>query len=614
MPLRLFNLQLEFAGSELPPEPQIMLANQPRDRRTARSGVTPSVVVALKPDQLSTWPPDTVAWILERSDDGGQSYADVSGLITDGPLYTDRPGPGSFRYRAKSRTALGVVSAEGNEIEVFVGDYSTYEDGAINECDADTGALLTRMDKALAFPNGLGEPSLGMGACEGSLAGSFGDGAWYVEPGEVEPPISINEVPACGSVDIGFPLNQITYTLQDQPFPGGSGINDASIRIALQVTSQNGGSPRLVWDGVTSPWAPDVSVVISPGGDPLLERDVVVTLDPAYIQPNDVVVIATYVEDNDGNGATIECSFVMEDQDTDPPIIDQQDPECGSGLLSNDDRRAPRNTPFSFRVVDNDSGVDMATLQVFFGPTSSGPWTQVIQNGATFLGGFFGNITALTGVDQGFAVQINRPVADPLWGADEQVCFRVNVSDNQGNAAEDICCFRTEDAAKIRNVIVLAEGLLFVEFTVPMQRGDDPLKNVENYAITDVDSGEEVRVMQVEPQKFFFEEQMVDNPRMVQGDGDPLYVVLRTRAHTHWSRYNLTVDNLLDYNGLPMALDGRVGSYIGRSTKFDTGTNGVELMGVADDDNLLRNMLVALLFGQEQIGGTFVDDDWEAGS
>ena len=615
MALRIFQLQIQNPGSNVAPVPEIAVANQPLDRRTTKAALTPSVVVALTPGQLVSWDPDVVSWSVERSDDGGMSWAVVATQISDSPFYVDRPGTGTFRYRASTRTGQGNVSSTGNEVEVFVGSFGSYEDGAINEVDASTGAILERVGRSLPFADGLGEACLGTGACEGSLAGSYGSGSWYVDPREQIAPTRLNELPACGDTSVTHPLTSITYTIRDLPFPGGSGINDSSIRIRLSTTSQNSGADRVVWDGATDPWAPDVTVGIVLGGDPVLERDVTLTLDSAYVAPGDVVTVTTYVEDVDGNAATLVCSFTMESLDVTAPTVTNQDPECDLGTTDTDQRRAARNTPYSFDVYDNESGVDLATLQVFVGPSDTGPWTQVLLNGSGFLLGYFGTVSPLNGVNAGYAVTINRPVASPLWDPDALVCFRVTVDDLQGNSTEDICCWRTEAAVSIRDVIVLSERIIFVEFSGPLRRGASPNRVTTNYAITNDVTGREVRVLAVEPQKFFVEEQVVsDNPTLVEGDGDPRFMLLRTVPHTHWDRHTLTVSNLVDRYGLPMDPSGETGSYVARKTKFDSGSDGVELLGAGLGDNLTRNMVIAMMFGQEQIGGVFVSDQWEKDS
>lgn len=58
MSLRIYALALATPGQNLAPVPEIMVANQPRDRRTIRSTVTGSVVVALTPNQLAAFDPD----------------------------------------------------------------------------------------------------------------------------------------------------------------------------------------------------------------------------------------------------------------------------------------------------------------------------------------------------------------------------------------------------------------------------------------------------------------------------------------------------------------------------------------------------------------------------
>jgi len=398
MAFHFVNFLLETAGDGIPLIPEILVYVQPADRYTKLKNINSSVLVSLAGPSLQSSPVDYDGFIIQRSSDN-ITFADVSGVVRDSFFYIDAPPTfGIYYYRARTRVASGAESAHGNTVVVAVEDWQDADDLAVYDMRVD-GVVIDRLDKTLVFPNGLGgDTHTGMNISEGSLGGGFGGGSWYVGTKEVSPPQIINNVPVCGTINNVLPLTVLTFTIRDFPYPsGGSGINDASYLIRLSVGSEFGGAFLTVRNGASQPFSaaiPLISCVIVPGANPLLERDVTITVPAGYIKTDDVVQVSTYVKDVDGNTLSDLCSFTMEHVDIVPPVVSNQDPECGTGIDPSDDRRVKRDFSYLFKVSDLDSGVDLSSLNVFHGPSSTGPWTQVLSGGSTFLLGFTGSVTS----------------------------------------------------------------------------------------------------------------------------------------------------------------------------------------------------------------------------
>lgn len=613
MPLRLHSLSLTVAGSGIPPTPNLIGTANMVDRRMESSGVSiDSAWISLDPTQITSWPSDVIGWSLERSDNGGASFSVIESLIQDSWMYVDTSMSSTIPvYRARTITSFGTLSSYSNDLVIPVGLNGSLEDGSLNQVNVDTGLIEERVSKGSTFPIGLDFPSIGMGIAEASIGGTYGGGAYYVRGREGTPPITTANSPACGSTGVALPLTSITYTIRDLPYPtGGSGLDVSSIRIDLSATSVNGGAYRRIWDGSTSPWTPDVTVSIVAGAVPSLERDVTITLASSYLSQSDVVNIRTYAEDNDGNGENLFCEFTMASADVVPPVVDNQSPECGLGTTTTDLRRAPRDTSYSFRIYDVDSNINLATLQVYYGTSSSGPWTQVLQNGTTFLASFSGNVSSISGVPlSGYEVRIDRP-SGTLWNADTTYYFRVTADDTQGNSVEDICSFKTEAESSIRQVIPLSQQYFLIEFSMGMKGGEEIL-DFSNYAVSNLETGNDVRVLNVLPQKFFVstEEQ---NPTVLDGTGlFPRFVLIKTTKQDHWKEHRVTVSNLIDRYGNSMSVSGQTGDWTARKTKFDAEWESSTGLGVEDEDSLTSHILMAISFEQDRIGGKFHFDNWK---
>lgn len=607
MAFRFYNFSVIVPGPGVPFIPDILVYSAPTDRYQDLKGLAPSVVIQLVATQLNALPVDYAGFSIQRSDDFGNTWSDIAGWITDSFFWVDiPPAPGVYLYRARTRVSAGAESAHGNEVTVTAGLWDNEDNLGVNDVEA-TGALADRLEGKDPFPNGLdGLQHQGMSLSEGSMAGGYGGGAWYIEESELEPPTVYGHSPACGATGVLDPLTVITLKLQDQPYPGGSGIDDTKTAIWLSVTSQGGGSFRKIFDGGAQPWAPTVTVVSVPGVDPNLDRNVTITVAGGYISPNDVVVVRAYAQDNNGNFVVDECTFEMEPKDNDPPSVDNQDPECGTGLQADDPRRAPQDTTFSFTVTDPDSGVNIATLQVYYGTDPGGPWTQVLQNGSTWLGGFTGSVTAIT---DGYRVTIRRPVTDPLWPADSQICFRVTVDDNEDNSAEDICCFKTATCVTY-TVRPIAENILLVEFSSPVTNNES-LRAPSNYVIApeDPDLAEGVVVKRVLPQRFAPPDDPL-RPDTRLGVGDPDLVFLDTSLLTPWGIYTLQILNVVDKFGNNLCpLEDPV-RFRARRTKVDEGRDSQQDNPLLQQDSLMRRLLIALQHENEIVGGVFIPDDW----
>lgn len=604
------DFSIEFPGGGVPYPLDIVCYSQPADRYVGKAGVLPSVCVQLTAQQLPLLPSDFSGFVVERSDDGGITWVDVSGDVTDSFFWVDvPPAPGTYQYRARMRVSSGTLGDPGNVVEVLVGTWDDADALGVNELASMDGSVIQSFPRAVAFPYGFdGEAHTGMSISEGSAGGGYA-GAWYIRTREFEPPVVQNNVPACGSVGVALPLTVITFDIQDKPYPvGGSGIDDSTLQVRLGVTSQYGGSLITVRSGAVEPFAPTITCSVVPGVDPLLDRSVTITVPAGYIQTDDVVTIETTVSDLDGNTTVHDCSFSMEHVDVIPPEIVEEEPECGTGIDPDDDRRVSRDSSFSFRTYDDDSGVDTTTLQVWYGPSNVGPWTQVLLNGSTWLLGFSGTVA----VDPmgGYRVTVRRPVLDPLWPPDSVVCFKVQVQDLMGNLAEETCCFKTRDLTSLARVVPIAEDIVYLEFSEGMSN-DHALRTPSNYSISPVDPvGKLVSIRSVSPH--LFEDQAdPEAPSFRLGEGNPFFVYLNTTNHEPWSEYDLTVGpGVKDRYGLSLVSPGNVGRYRGRRTKVDEGRDGME----GDDtkkDGLVRRIMVGVGHSDEAIGGTHIDDDWK---
>lgn len=613
MAFRFFDFFLETPGDGVPITPDIVVYVQPTDRYTSLKNISLSVNVSLVGPTMQAAPFDYDGFIVQRSSDN-ITFSDVSGVIRDRFFFIDRPpSVGIYYYRARTRVASGAESTHGNVVTVSVDPWGDADDLAASDVQVD-GVVTDRLEKSLPFPNGLsGSTHAGMNLTEGSAAGAFGGGTWYVETKEVDPPQIVDNVPVCGTSGLVLPLTVMTFTIRDFPYPtGGSGIDDTSYLIKLSVTSQFAGSPLIIRDGATQPFAaasPMITCVIVPGADPILDRDVTITVPAGYISQGDSVSIITYARDLDGNAVNDTCTFTMETVDDKPPVISEQDPECGLGLTAGDDRRAKRNTSYTFHVADDDSGVDLSTLDVYYGTDPLGPWTQVLSGGSTFLLGFTGSV--ISDGSTGYNVTINRPAADPLWPADTRICFRIDVDDNTGNSAQDVCCFKTEDCVKITKVTPIAENIVFVQFSGPM-KDNDTLRDPRSYTIQGLDAGALPLVVNSVKTEQFVLPSDEEQPEFRLGEGNPTFVFLDTSVHEFWMRYNLTVNGLIDEYGLDMCEDGQSINYRGRRTKVDEGRDNMKDPNVLTRDSVMRRILIGILQSDEEIGGVFTPDDWES--
>lgn len=602
---------LEYEGEGEPYPLDIVVFTQPVDRYTkllGSAGITPSALIQLAGPQLPLLPAHYEGFVVERSDDLGITWADVSGVVSGAFFYVDLPpAPGVYYYRARMKAVIGGLSLPGTVVVCTVGEWGDVDDLGVSELDVVSGAVLKQLQRNNPFPNGFdGEAHTGMSMAEGSMGGGYGEGAWYMRTREFEPPQAHTFNPVCGTVGVPLPLTSLTFSLRDYPYPGGSGFDDSLLVIRLAVTSQSAGAPLTVRSGATQPFAPTINCLVAPGVDPALDRDVAITVPSGYIRSGDTVTILIDMYDLDGNHGHAECVFEIEAVDDIPPTITYSTPECGTGIEN--DTRVPRNSPVLFTVEDTDSGIDLSTLQVYLGPSSTGPWTQILQNGSTWLLGYSGNIT-LHGAT-GYDVTVYRPVSDPLWPADTVICFRVMVADNEANLAEENCCWKTEDAARIQNVVPIAEDIIYIEFSVPLRDGV-ALRDAANYQIEPTDGQSKlVRVREILSEQFTPPSEP-DVPTHRLGEGDPIFVYLNTTYHDHWGKYKVTLANLIDRYGLPLASDGKEANYRARRTKVDEARDGMD-GDTSRSDGLTRRVVVGIAHGDEQIGGTYiVDSDWE---
>lgn len=607
---RFSGFEIDVPGGGVPFPLDIVVYSQPVDRYTAKKGLLPSVVVCICGPQLAIVPVDYDGFIVERSADGGQTWLDVSGVVRDSFVFVDFPASvGVYFYRAKMQLVSSLQSGYGNVVQVTVGSWNNCDVLGLNEINASDGVVLHNISNGAVFPYGFdSDIPAGMSLSEGSLAGSYTGGSWYISTKEFAPPDVYSFIPVCGDLNVALPITQITFSIQDQPHPvGGSGIDDNYLFITLSVTSQYGGSPIIVRQGLVEPASPLITCLVVPGAVPALDRDVTITFPAGYVVANDLVTVEVIVRDLDGNETISSCVFQMEDVDIVPPEILEESPVCGFGLTG--DQRAPRNTSFSFKVTDDDSGVNQNSIDVYYGFSNIGPWFQVLNNGLTFIAGFWGSVTS--DGSGGFDVVINRPVNDLLWAADTEICFRVLAEDIEGNAVEKICCFKTADEVSVSRVVPLSENILFVEFSSPMLNFE-ALRNPINYNIIAVDTGiDPVIVRNVIPQQFL----AADDVRKLDvefGEGSPTFVYLETSTNSFWGQYQLTVngDSVLDEFGGTMKVTGRTAIYRGRRTKVDDGLDNIGGSAIRDN-SVVRQLVLGISHSDEQIGGVFKDDDWD---
>lgn len=617
MPFSFSGFSLLYSGQENFVAPLLTAYHQPVDRKTVLRSLSHTVTLTLSPQQLAGLPSNFDGWRVERSADGGVSWFVVSGWIRDSFYYVDiPPSAGVFQYRAQMKLSGGATTVYSSVVSVSSGQWGDADNISTQEVDPNTGLVKDRWVPGQAFPNGIGaEKHTGLGISEGSFAGAYGEGGFYLRSRELQVPQIVSNVPACGATGVLLPLVSITYTIEDLPNPGGSGIDDSTLVVFLSVTKQFGGVFILIHNGGTEPWAaatPQINCVSVLGADVLLDRDVTITVPAGYIKSDDVVSVKTIVRDLDGNELQHTCSFTMQHLDQEDPTVTNQNPTCGTGLTASDTNRIRRDTSYSFLVSDPDSGVNVNTIQVYHGLSATGPWTQVLQNGATFLLGFTGTVVA-DGLG-GFNVTVVRPVADPLWPANTNIYFRVTADDLQSNSVEDICGFKTRNCVTITKVVPLANDLLIVEFSAECEDGE-LLRGTDNYIIEpDVsdDDAVEVMIRQIIPQRFLPPEDPLQTGPQRLGVGNPKYVLIETTRYTPWGLYRIRTQNLVDEHGEPHCSWTDAGiKFRAQFTALDEARANLEDEEQLGADTIWRAALSAIMFSQQQISGVYVDNDWD---
>lgn len=610
MAFRFFGFQAQLAGTGVPIVPQITVYSQGDDRYLAKTSIPASVCVQLALPTLQVLPADYDGFKVERSANAGVSWSAVSGWVKNSFLYIDAPTAGVYLYRALTKVNSGTESATGNEVSVQVGSWMDRDELGVQVIDAATGVVASRVNRSVAFPNGFdGDAHAGGSISEGSIGGSYADGSWFVESREQSPPIRTGESPADAATGVTYPFTTITYTVRDLPYPtGGIGIDNATLQIQLSTTSYMGGSTLTIYAvGGATPYNPTIAVSVVNGADPVLERDITITLDPSVASPLDVVTVTTTVADLHGNTLSDSFSFTLQDADITGPLVISQSPVCGSGI-GTDTNCVVRDTSYSARITDDNSGVDLTSLQVYYGTTPTGPWTQILQNGSTWLASFTGSTVA--NALNGYDLTVHRPIASPTWLPDTAYYMRITVDDNDGNSTENICGFQTCPAVSVLQVVPLTENSIFVEFD-GLMLNDANLRDPVNWTITGVsDSVANVVVREIYPQQF---QGAVDSsqPGTRFGVGYPRGVRIETTTHLSWERYTLTINaKVLDQYG--QALLSNTGSYRARRTKADESSENVGGLSVANPTSSLSAKILRAISGQdEQIGGVFQASDWE---
>ena len=167
------NFEAEIPGSGVPYPLNITVFTQPTDRYTVLKGISPSVAIFISGPQLPVLPVDFAGFVIERSDDFGLTWNDISGLVQDAHFYVDiPPSAGQYIYRAKMQVVSGSQSSAGNEVPVTVGEWDDVDDLGVSELGVSSGALTNRLPRHMAFPNGFdGEAHTGVSISEASVGG-----------------------------------------------------------------------------------------------------------------------------------------------------------------------------------------------------------------------------------------------------------------------------------------------------------------------------------------------------------------------------------------------------------------------------------------------------------
>ncbi|GEM_PF-5324450 len=156
---------------------------------------------------------------------------------------------------------------------------------------------------------------------------------YWFRTGDLTPPYVNGRVPADGDINVPVDTNVVFHVLDD-----GSGVNILTVVAIVDGTVYRFGIPGFSFAGTPA--------------------DYTITIDPASNFPyNTVIPVAIDAMDVEGNVmATDNYSFTTEPTaDTEPPYVQNLNPAPGQ-------TNVPVNTNIYLEVVDDDSGVDVNTI------------------------------------------------------------------------------------------------------------------------------------------------------------------------------------------------------------------------------------------------------------
>ena len=215
-------------------------------------------------------------------------------------------------------------------------------------------------------------------------------------PAETNPPFLQNQVPAPATTGVS-PATTVAFRVTDAADDPDSGVNQST----LTVTLQNGvGQPftPVITNGVfQSGFSGSITDVFANG----LSFDVVITPASPLVQI-DTVQVRVRANDTKTVPNSLDTTYAFQTTaaDVTPPYVVSPAPSDGATGVDG-------SAPISFTVLDDDSGVNLSTLQVVI--TIAGTPENAVVNGL-LQAGWSGSISSVAG---GYFVSLLRAVPIP---------------------------------------------------------------------------------------------------------------------------------------------------------------------------------------------------------